>query len=305
MKKYFKNITKPFLIVFTLLFSALSLAQTYNPLMQNEAWNSDASQSTIFFKGSADLEITPSLKMFLFEDQDSNQSPKATVGGGWVDTSTYSNHGPIPSNWEYEILSATNSTISADKKKVTFTDSPDATLTLKLKVTDGSGNVIPNLGEITLKLFIRGNFTVSTETWNACEQARVINVNEVTLNGGYPCRPYRMIVYEEKDESSTVKYDSNNDSEHNPNDNTFTIKNLPPGTYWAVITNSCGDRVFGENGFYPIAIVDSYAFGASVVFAGFACIDDSLGQATIQIEGAAVPITWTLIHFAQEKLLFP
>ena len=48
------------------------------------------------------------------------------------------------------------------------------------------------------------------------------------------------------------KYDSNNDSDHNPNDNTFNIKgdNFPAtGTYWAVITNSCGDRVFGENGF--------------------------------------------------------
>ena len=255
------------LVMISLLFSSLSYGQIYNPILQNENWNSDSTESTVFFKGSDDLEITPNLKMLLFQDSQSTLTPKATYGGSWVNTNEYSNHNGIPSGWNYEILNdnTSNYTISNDKKKVTFTGDPDATIPLKLKITDNSGNVIPNLSEVDLKIFIRGNFTVSTETWNACEQARQINVNEVTLNGSYPCRPYRMIVYSEKDESSTVLYDSNNDSNHDPNDNSFKITGLPTGTYWAVITNSCGDRVFGANGFYPVAIVDSYAFGASVV----------------------------------------
>ena len=126
MKKYFKNITKPFLIVFTLLFSALSLAQTYDPVNQNRDWDADATQSTVFFKSpSVDLEITPNLRMLVFQERGGT----ATFGGSWVNTTNpngdnyYGNHTDnIPSGWTYEISDSKGSvtsntvTVSADKK---------------------------------------------------------------------------------------------------------------------------------------------------------------------------------------------
>ena len=50
MKKYFKNITNSFLIIFTLLLSSILVGQTYVNLDQNRNWNADATQSTVFFK---------------------------------------------------------------------------------------------------------------------------------------------------------------------------------------------------------------------------------------------------------------
>ena len=148
--------------------------------------------------------------------------------------------------------------------------------------------------QIQLRFYVRGNFTVSTSTWNSCEQAYLINVNEVTVNNTFPCRPYRLVLYTEENESSTVAYDSNSDSNHDATSNSFKLTGLSTGNYFAVITNSCGERVNGTNGFVAVPITDSYTFGASVVFAGFECFEDSLGSATIKIEGAAIPITWTL-----------
>ena len=107
MKKYFKNITNSFLIIFTLLLSSILVGQTYVNLDQNRNWNADATQSTVFFKiKNTNLEITPNLNMLLFQDNDSGDNPKATVGGAWVNTTTYSNHNPIPNGWTYEISNA-------------------------------------------------------------------------------------------------------------------------------------------------------------------------------------------------------
>ncbi|MBL6685065.1 MAG: gliding motility-associated C-terminal domain-containing protein, partial [Flavobacteriaceae bacterium] len=123
-------------------------------------------------------------------------------------------------------------------------------------------------------------------------------VNEITVNATKPCRPYRLILYNDPSDgpvdTSTVVYDSNNDSSHNVNDNTFKLKNLAVGNYAAVITNSCGERVGGSNGYYNISITEAYSFGASVVFSGFPCLSDNFGTAVIKVEGAAIPITWTL-----------
>ena len=57
------------LVMISLLFFSLSYGQIYNPILQNENWNSDSTESTVFFKGSDDLEITPNLKMLLFQDK--------------------------------------------------------------------------------------------------------------------------------------------------------------------------------------------------------------------------------------------
>ena len=118
MKKYFKNITNSFLIIFTLLLSSILVGQTYVNLDQNRNWNADATQSTVFFKiKNTNLEITPNLNMLLFQDNDSGDNPKATVGGAWVNTGTYSNHNSIPNGWTYEISNASgdvpiNTTVS-------------------------------------------------------------------------------------------------------------------------------------------------------------------------------------------------
>ena len=301
MSNYFKNITKSFLIVFTLLLSSILISQTYVNLDQNRSWNSDATQSTVFFKtAGTNLEITPNLNMLLFQDTQSGSNPKATYGGAWVNTTTYSNHNGIPSGWTYEISDAaadvpSNATVSGDKKKITFTGEAPQDLDVYLKVIDSEGNTINNLGRVQLRLYIRGNFTVSKGEWSACLQKFIIEVNEVTVNNTKPCSPYRIIVYNNVQngssftvDTSTVVYDSGNQTS-----NVFSL-GLSTGNYAAIITNSCGERVGGANGYYTFSITDAYAFGASVVFAGFQCLDDANGTAIINVEGGAIPLTWTL-----------
>ena len=287
MKNNYKYILSALVLIFFISSSSL-FSQTYSKESQNRTWSSNTEINTVFFKSASDLTITPNLKMLRFTDGSNKY--------GW---SSDGSANDIPSGWTYEILTATNlvpilTTVSNDKKTVTFTGSPDAELDVYLKVLDSSGNTIAGLSQIQLRFYVRGNFTVSTSTWNSCEQAYLINVNEVTVNNTFPCRPYRLVLYTEESESSTVVYDSNSDSYHDANSNSFKLTGLSTGNYFAVITNSCGERVNGTNGFVAVPITDSYTFGASVVFAGFECFEDSLGSATIKIEGAAIPITWTL-----------
>ena len=287
MRKNYNHILSAFVLIFFISSSSL-FSQTYSKESQNRTWSSNTEINTVFFKSSSDLTITPNLKMLRFSD--------GTNKYGW---SSDGSANDIPAGWTYEILTATNlvptlTTVSNDKKTITFTGSPDAELDIYLKVMDSSGNTIAGLSQIQLRFYVRGNFTVSTSTWNSCEQAYLINVNEVTVNNTFPCRPYRLVLYTEENESSTVVYDSNSDSNHDANSNSFKLTGLSTGNYFAVITNSCGERVNGTNGFVAVPITDSYTFGASVVFAGFECFEDSLGSATIKIEGAAIPIIWTL-----------
>ena len=264
MRNYFKNITKPFLIVFTLLMSSILVSQTYNPLNQNRDWDADATQSTVFFKTpGTNLEITPNLRMFVFQEQGAT----ATFGGSWVNTTDpagdnyYSNHSNnIPNGWTYEIsdsqgsASSNNVTVSTDKKKITYSGEAPQKLTIWLNVIDASGNTINALGSVQLDLYVRGNFTIPKAEWSACDQQFIIEVNEITVEGDYPCRPYRIIVYNRTVDAngtgtidtSTVVYDSNNDSEHDPNSNVWNLS-LDVGKYSAIITNSCGERYNGEN----------------------------------------------------------
>jgi hypothetical protein len=287
MRNNYNYILSTFVLIFFISSSSL-FSQTYSKESQNRTWSSNTEINTVFFKSASDLTITPNLKMLRFTDGSNKY--------GW---SSDGSANDIPTGWTYEILTATNlvptlTTVSNDKKTITFTGSPDAELDIYLKVMDSSGNTIAGLSQIQLRFYVRGNFTVSTSTWNSCEQAYLINVNEVTVNNTFPCRPYRLVLYTEENESSTVVYDSNSDSNHDANSNSFKLTGLSTGNYFAVITNSCGERVNGTNGFVAVPITDSYTFGASVVFAGFECFEDSLGSATVKIEGAAIPITWTL-----------
>ena len=270
------------------LFSVNGFSQTFNSSTQNRSWDSNSEINTVFLKKQGvNLTITPNLKMLQFIDNNN-----VTYG--------YNGTNGIPSNWDYEILTdnvPANTTVSNDKKTITFSGEPDVNLDIYLKVIDSSsGNVIGNLSNVQLRLYIRGNLTVVTADWNACVQAYVLSVNEQTRDGTKLCAPYRIVVYNDTDngvDASTVIYDSNTDNNHDANSNRFTL-NLDVGNYAAIITNSCDERVNGDNGYYKFSITDAYTFGASVVFSGFECISDDVGKAVIKVEGAAKPISWTL-----------
>ncbi|MEL1230914.1 MAG: SprB repeat-containing protein, partial [Candidatus Neomarinimicrobiota bacterium] len=296
MKNRCYYIPLTFFIIF-FIFSSKIFSQSYSKESQNRTWSSNDEINTVFFKSNTDLIITPNLKMIRFTD--------GTNKYGWASDGSANE---IPSSWSYEILTDTDlvpsqTTVSNDKKTITFSGSPDAELDIYLKVIDSSGNIITGLSQVQLRFYIRGNFTVSTSTWNSCEQAYLINVNEVTVNNTFPCRPYRLVLYSEENESSTVVYDSDSDTNHDADSNSFKLTGLATGNYFAVITNSCGERVNGANGFVAVPITDSYTFGASVVFAGYECFEDLVGSATIKIEGAAIPIQWTLKNSNEDLIL--
>ena len=214
----------------------------------------------------------------------------------------YDGDNDIPTNWTYEILDGSddvpaNTTVSDDKKSITFSADPDEDLDIYLKVIDNNGNIIDNLSRVQLRLYIRGNLTVASAQWNACEQAYLLSVNEQTRDGIKLCAPYRVIVYQLVSgsiDTSNVIYDSNNDSDHNVNSNSFTL-NLGVGNYAAIITNSCNERVNSSgDGYYYFSVTEAYSIGASSIFSGYQCDSDGFGTTVIKLEGAAKPITWEL-----------
>ena len=218
------------------------------------------------------------------------------------DTYGYDGDNDIPTNWTYEILDGNDdvpadTTVSADKKTIIFTADPDEDIDIYLKVIDNNGNIIDNLSRVQLRLYIRGNLTVASAQWNACEQAYLLSVNEQTRDGVKLCAPYRVIVYELKSgsiDTSNVIYDSNNDSGHNVNSNSFTL-NLGVGNYAAIITNSCNEQVNSSgDGYYYFSVTEAYSIGASSIFSGYQCVGDGFGTTVIKLEGAAKPITWQL-----------
>jgi len=289
MRNNYNYILSAFVMMFFISSSSL-FSQTYVNTLQNETWNSNADINTVFFKSkSSDLTITPNLKMLQFKE-----------GNNLYGYSSDGSANDIPSGWTYEILTdpssyvPANTTVSINKKSITYSGDSYETLVIRLKVIDSSGNTIDNLGNVQLRLYIRGNLVVTESRWIACEQAHKIVINEISLNGDFLCRDYRLVLYSEESESSTVVYDSDQDDTHNKNSNVFKLSGLSNGTYYAVITDSCGQRAQGDNGFWAITIGDSYTFGADILFAGFQCYDDSLGKAVINIQGAANEITWTL-----------
>ena len=218
------------------------------------------------------------------------------------DTYGYDGDNDIPTNWTYEILDGNDdvpadTSVSADKKTIIFTADPDEDIDIYLKVIDNNGNIIDNLSRVQLRLYIRGNLTVASAQWNACEQAYLLSVNEQTRDGVKLCAPYRVIVYELKSgsiDTSNVIYDSNNDSGHNVNSNSFTL-NLGVGNYAAIITNSCNEQVNSSgDGYYYFSVTEAYSIGASSIFSGYQCVGDGFGTTVIKLEGAAKPITWQL-----------
>ena len=289
MRNNYKHILSALVLIFFISSSSL-FSQTYVNTLQNETWNSNTEINTVFFKStSSDLTITPNLKMLQFKE-----------GNNLYGYSSDGSANDIPSNWTYEILTdpasyvPANTTVSTNKKSITYSGKSYETLVIRLKVIDSSGNTIDNLGNVQLRLYIRGNLVVSESRWIACEQAHKIVINEISLNGEFLCRDYRLVLYSDESETSTVVYDSDQDSNHNKNSNVFKLSGLSNGTYYAVITDSCGQRAQGDNGFWAITIGDSYTFGADILFAGFVCYDDILGKAVINIQGAANELTWTL-----------
>ena len=218
------------------------------------------------------------------------------------DTYGYDGDNDIPTNWTYEILDGNDdvpadTTVSADKKTIIFTADPDEDIDIYLKVIDNNGNIIDNLSRVQLRLYIRGNLTVASAQWNACEQAYLLSVNEQTRDGVKLCAPYRVIVYElisGSIDTSNVIYDSNSDSGHNVNSNSFTL-NLGVGNYAAIITNSCNEQVNSSgDGYYYFSVTEAYSIGASSIFSGYQCVGDGFGTTVIKLEGAAKPITWQL-----------
>ena len=289
MSIIFKHIINAFLFL-CIVKSSFIFSQTYNPQTQNRSWSANNSISTVFLKASGvDITITPNLNMIQFVDSNG-------------DTYGYDGDNDIPTNWTYEILDGNDdvpadTTVSADKKTIIFTADPDEDIDIYLKVIDNNGNIIDNLSRVQLRLYIRGNLTVASAQWNACEQAYLLSVNEQTRDGVKLCAPYRVIVYELKSgsiDTSNVIYDSNNDSGHNVNSNSFTL-NLGVGNYAAVITNSCNEQVNSSgDGYYYFSVTEAYSIGASSIFSGYQCVGDGFGTTVIKLEGAAKPITWQL-----------
>ena len=289
MSIIFKHIINAFLFLY-IVKSSFLFSQTYNPQSQNRSWSANNSISTVFLKASGvDITITPNLNMIQFVDSNG-------------DTYGYDGDNDIPTNWTYEILDGNDdvpadTTVSADKKTIIFTADPDEDIDIYLKVIDNNGNIIDNLSRVQLRLYIRGNLTVASAQWNACEQAYLLSVNEQTRDGVKLCAPYRVIVYELKSgsiDTSNVIYDSNNDSGHNVNSNSFTL-NLGVGNYAAIITNSCNEQVNSSgDGYYYFSVTEAYSIGASSIFSGYQCVGDGFGTTVIKLEGAAKPITWQL-----------
>ena len=289
MSIIFKHIINAFLFL-CIIKSSFLFSQTFNPQTQNRSWSANNSISTVFLKASGvDITITPNLNMIQFVDSNG-------------DTYGYDGDNDIPTNWTYEILDGNDdvpadTTVSADKKTIIFTADPDEDIDIYLKVIDNNGNIIDNLSRVQLRLYIRGNLTVASAQWNACEQAYLLSVNEQTRDGVKLCAPYRVIVYELKSgsiDTSNVIYDSNNDSGHNVNSNSFTL-NLGVGNYAAIITNSCNEQVNSSgDGYYYFSVTEAYSIGASSIFSGYQCVGDGFGTTVIKLEGAAKPITWQL-----------
>ena len=289
MSIIFKHIINAFLFL-CIVKSSFIFSQTYNPQTQNRSWSANNSISTVFLKASGvDITITPNLNMIQFVDSNG-------------DTYGYDGDNDIPTNWTYEILDGNDdvpadTTVSADKKTIIFTADPDEDIDIYLKVIDNNGNIIDNLSRVQLRLYIRGNLTVASAQWNACEQAYLLSVNEQTRDGVKLCAPYRVIVYELKSgsiDTSNVIYDSNSDSGHNVNSNSFTL-NLGVGNYAAIITNSCNEQVNSSgDGYYYFSVTEAYSIGASSIFSGYQCVGDGFGTTVIKLEGAAKPITWQL-----------
>ena len=289
MSTIFKHMINAFLFL-CIIKSSFLFSQTFNPQTQNRSWSANSSISTVFLKASGvDITITPNLNMIQFVDSNG-------------DTYGYDGDNDIPTNWTYEILDGNDdvpadTTVSADKKTIIFTADPDEDIDIYLKVIDNNGNIIDNLSRVQLRLYIRGNLTVASAQWNACEQAYLLSVNEQTRDGVKLCAPYRVIVYELKSgsiDTSNVIYDSNNDSGHNVNSNSFTL-NLGVGNYAAIITNSCNEQVNSSgDGYYYFSVTEAYSIGASSIFSGYQCVGDGFGTTVIKLEGAAKPITWQL-----------
>ena len=289
MSIIFKHIINAFLFL-CIVKSSFIFSQTYNPQTQNRSWSANNSISTVFLKASGvDITITPNLNMIQFVDSNG-------------DTYGYDGDNDIPTNWTYEILDGNDdvpadTSVSADKKTIIFTADPDEDIDIYLKVIDNNGNIIDNLSRVQLRLYIRGNLTVASAQWNACEQAYLLSVNEQTRDGVKLCAPYRVIVYELKSgsiDTSNVIYDSNSDSGHNVNSNSFTL-NLGVGNYAAIITNSCNEQVNSSgDGYYYFSVTEAYSIGASSIFSGYQCVGDGYGTTVIKLEGAAKPITWQL-----------
>ncbi len=248
-------------------------SQTYNPQTQNRSWNSNSDINTVFLKSNGvNITITPNLKMIQFVD-----SNGATYG--------YNGTNGIPTDWTYEISDSAadvpaDTTVSGDKKSITFTADPDRDVIIYLKVSDTNG-VVANLSRVQLTLYVRGKLTVATAKWNACEQAYILSVNEQVVNSAKVCSPYRIIVYKVLNgavDTNTVIYDSNSDNNHDPNNNRFSLS-IGVGSYAAIITNSCNETVNSAgDGYYYFSITDAYSFGATALFSGFECITDSVGK---------------------------
>ena len=207
MRNNYKHILSTFVLMF-FLASGFIYSQTYVNTLQNETWNSNTEINTVFFKStSSDLTITPNLKMLQFKE-----------GNNLYGYSSDGSANDIPSNWTYEILTdptsyvPANTTVSTNKKSITYSGGSYETLVIRLKVIDSSGNTIDSLGNVQLRLYIRGNLVVSESRWIACEQSHKIVINEISLNNGdFLCRDYRLVLYSEESESSTVIYDSDED----------------------------------------------------------------------------------------------
>ncbi|WP_164675187.1 PKD domain-containing protein [Anditalea andensis] len=260
-----------FLIIFSVLFLGhTTLAQTYNLVGQNETYSTDPAINFIYTP-SALINVDLSIARFV-------ASPGNTVFYG------YNAPNPIPADWVLEILPGTNYVIE-NQNTVRYTGNTNQNLTVNARVRNAQGNIIPNLGNIQLNYRIVGNFSASNN-FNNCTGEYIISVNEHTYLNRVISRPYTVGVF-----ANGVMLEGFPRTSDGPGSNIIILEDLPisPPNYEFVVTNGLGQEVRGT-----FTILEAYYPRATVTFAGYECSDSDNGKIDVLIDGATLPIQWSL-----------
>ncbi|HSI78517.1 MAG TPA: PKD domain-containing protein [Lunatimonas sp.] len=192
---------------------------------------------------------------------------------------------PIPADWVLEILPGVNYQI-INQNTVRYIGSPNQTLTVTGRVKNSAGGIITGLGKIELRYRIVGNFTLSSSFNNTCTGEYLVSVNEHTFSNTVISRPYTVEVF-----AGGNLVDGFPQVFDGPGANIISLGglDLSPPNYEFVVTNVIGQEVRGS-----FTIFEAYYPQAIVTFAGFECSDSPSGKIDIEVEGAALPIRWTL-----------
>lgn len=268
------NIQRLFLVLFlTLIFWQSGLAQNYIMVGQNEKYSEILATNFVYIhQGETPVHVDLSIARF------STSPPNAVFYG-------FNAANPIPANWVLEILPGVNYQI-VNQNNVRYTGTPNQTLTVRGRVKNTDGVIISGLGNIELRYRIVGNFTLSSSFNNTCTGEYLVSVNEHTFSNSVISRPYTVEVF--ADDNLVDGFPQVFDG---AGANIISLGGLDisPPNYEFVVTNVIGQEVRGS-----FTIFEAYYPQAIVTFAGFECSDSPSGKIDIEVEGAALPIRWSL-----------